>query len=286
MSPAGIDILHTPREMRAWSRFRRAASFEIGCVPTMGALHEGHYSLMRASVKENDATVVTLFVNPAQFGPGEDLDRYPRTWDEDVAGCVREGVAAIYAPDTAGMYPPGYATYIEVERLADHLCGASRPGHFRGVATVVAKLLNAVEPDRAYFGQKDAQQCAIIRRMVQDLDFGVDIVEMPIVRDADGLALSSRNRYLSPDERQHALALPKALAAGAALIAQGGRSAAQVKAAVRDGLAGLDVEYVELADADTVQPLDYVAGRVLLAAAVRVGAARLIDNVKCEVPPS
>lgn len=252
-------------------------------MPTMGALHAGHTALMDASAADNDVTVASIFVNPAQFAPHEDYDSYPRTWETDLEQAEAHGVDVIYAPKASDMYQPNYATYVTVERLQEPLCGGSRPHFFRGVATVVAKLFNAVEPDRAYFGQKDAQQCAIIRRMVRDLDFGIEIVELPIVRAEDGLALSSRNAYLSADERERALHLPAALQRGAALLEQGERDAARVKAAVRAAMDGIEVDYVELVHRDEITPLERVQGRVLLAAAGRVGKTRLIDNVVYEV---
>ncbi len=279
-----MRILETPTEMRTWADEQRRNGRTIGCVPTMGALHEGHASLIRAAVAENDAAVLTLFVNPTQFGPNEDFSRYPRTFDADRALAESLGVASLYVPTAQDMYPDGYATYVEVEELGNGLCGRSRPGHFRGVATVVTKLLCAVKPHRAYFGQKDAQQLAIIQRMTRDLDLGVEIVPMPIVREPDGLAMSSRNRYLSVDDRQRALCLHRALETGRNLMAQGERRAAKVLDAVRQELAEADrVDYVELVNAETLTPLEQVDGRVLLAVAAFVGTTRLIDNLNYEV---
>lgn len=278
-----MNVFRDAAAMRAWSREQRCAGRTIGLVPTMGALHDGHTALMDGSVANNDVTVASVFVNPAQFAPHEDYDSYPRTWETDVAQAAAHGVEVIYAPKASDMYQANYATYVTVERLQDALCGVSRPHFFRGVATVVAKLFNAVEPDRAYFGQKDAQQCAIIRRMVRDLDFGIEIVELPIVRDADGLALSSRNAYLSAEERELALHLPTALQRGAALLKQGERDVERVKATVREAMDGIEVDYVELMDGDEITPLERVEGRVLLAAAGKVGKTRLIDNVVYEV---
>ncbi len=279
-------VIRTPDEMRAWSEERRREGRSVGLVPTMGALHEGHLSLIRAAVAENDVAVVSIFVNPTQFGPNEDFAGYPRTFDADRAKAEEAGATVIYAPTAEAMYPPGYATYVEVEGLGEHLCGRSRPGHFRGVATVVAKLFNAVRPHRAYFGRKDAQQCAIIRRMARDLDFGIEIVEMPTVREPDGLALSSRNRYLSEKERREALALHRGLEAGRRALESGERDPARVVAAVRRELEradGVNEDYIELVDAETIRPVDRVAGKVLLAVAARVGNARLIDNIEYEV---
>ena len=228
---------------------------EIGLVPTMGAFHEGHLALLRAARDENELVVASLFVNPAQFGEGEDLARYPRDEARDAELAEEAGVDVLYVPEPAEIYPPGFETWVEVERLGAMLEGEYRPGHFRGVATVCLKLFNLVRPHRAYFGQKDAQQVAVVRRMVRDLAVPVEIRVVPTVRDADGLALSSRNAYLSPEERERALALPRALAARD-----------------RSELDGLEVDYFEEAD---------FAPRVL-AAAVRVGSTRLIDNVVLE----
>jgi pantoate--beta-alanine ligase len=231
----------------------------IGLVPTMGAFHDGHLSLFRAAREESDTVVVSLFVNPAQFGPGEDLDRYPRDEERDEAMAQEAGVDVLFAPSADEVFPPGFQTWVDVEKLGRGLEGDARPGHFLGVATVCLKLFNLVRPDRAYFGQKDAQQAAVIRRMVRDLNVPLEIRVLPTVRDADGLALSSRNLYLSPEERERALSLPRALAT-------------RDPERAREMLRGLDVEYVEVADFDPK----------VLAAAVRVGSTRLIDNVVLE----
>jgi len=228
----------------------------VGLVPTMGAFHEGHLALFRAARAENDLVVASLFVNPAQFAANEDLDAYPRDEQRDSKTAEEAGVDLLFAPETGELYPPGFQTWVEVEELGSRLEGEQRPGHFRGVATICLKLFNIVRPDRAYFGQKDAQQVAVVKRMVRDLDLEVAIRVVPTVRDADGLALSSRNAYLSPKERELALALPWALAT---------KDAAQARARLN----GLDVDYVEVADFEP---------RVL-AAALRVGKTRLIDNV-------
>jgi pantoate--beta-alanine ligase len=230
-----------------------------GLVPTMGAFHAGHVALFRVARAENDLLVASLFVNPAQFGRDEDLARYPRDEERDAAIAEEERVDVLFAPPVEEMYPPGFQTWVEVEELSRGLEGDVRPGHFRGVATVCLKLFSLVRPDRAYFGQKDAQQVAVVRRLVRDLELGVEIRSVPTVRDADGLALSSRNAYLSPDERARALALPRALAT-------------RDPARARELLAGLEVDYVAVADFDPP----------VLAAAVRVGSTRLIDNVPLE----
>jgi pantoate--beta-alanine ligase len=273
-------VLETAKQMRDWSRQQRAQGRSIGLVPTMGALHEGHASLIRESVANNDVTVLSIFVNPAQFAPHEDFESYPRTFEDDCIMAQELGVTAIYAPRSDRVYPDGYATYVTVERLSEGLCGGSRPVFFRGIATVVTKLFNAVDPDRAYFGQKDAQQCAIIKRMVRDLEFDIDIVEMPIVREADGLAMSSRNRYLSAGDRQRALCLSRALQHAKELMDAGERDTAVITAAVRDRMQDVPIDYIALVDANDVSPLERVDRPILLAVAANIGPARLIDNLK------
>ncbi|MFA6240300.1 MAG: pantoate--beta-alanine ligase [Candidatus Hydrogenedentales bacterium] len=277
-----IVIAHAD-EMRDWSRRQRNAGKSVGFVPTMGALHEGHASLMRAASAGNDVAAASIFVNPAQFAPHEDFGAYPRTFDADCAMCEASGIGVVYAPQVATVYPEGYATYVTVEALDRGLCSKSRPHFFRGVATVVCKLFNVVEPDRAYFGQKDAQQCVIIKRMARDLDFAVEIVEMPIVREQDGLAMSSRNKYLSSEERIRALCISRGLAKAHALLDAGERDAATIVAAVRAEMQHENIDYVELVDAETLEPLDTVRGTILLAAAANMGKARLIDNIKYKV---
>ena len=270
--------------MRAWSREQRRQGKTIGFVPTMGALHDGHISLMKTAHGENEVAVVSIFVNPAQFAPNEDYGQYPRTWEADRRAAEEIGIDAVYMPTAQAMYPEGYATYVAVEGLAKDLCGASRPGFFRGVATVVVKLFNAVEPDRAYFGQKDAQQYAVIKRMTRDLDLGIEIVEMPIVREPDGLALSSRNTYLTPEERRRALCISRSLFQARTALEQGERDPRKLVDAVRRGMAEVDeIDYVALVDAEEITPIESVAGTILLAVAARVGATRLIDNIKYAV---
>ena len=272
-------VLDTADAMRAWSEEQRRAGKTIGFVPTMGALHEGHASLMRVASKENDIAIASIFVNPAQFAPHEDFDKYPRTWDADLKICEDCGVVAIYAPRKDAIYPPGYATYVDVEGLSEGLCGVTRPIFFRGVATVVMKLFNAVRPHRAYFGQKDAQQCAVIRRMTEDLEFGIEIVILPTVREADGLAMSSRNRYLSAEEHERALCLSRSLFAAEQMVRDGVRDAKAIVEFVRAGMADVQIDYVKLVDADTMQPVERIDRPGVLAVAAFVGPARLIDNV-------
>lgn len=277
-----MDVLAAPAEMRAWHAARPDAA--LGLVPTMGALHEGHLSLARRSLAENEATVASIFVNPAQFGPGEDLARYPRDEARDLRLLRALGVDAVYLPDAAAMYPDGYETYVTVEGLARRLEGASRPAHFRGVATVVTKLFIAVRPDRAYFGRKDAQQLRVVRRLARDLDLPVAVVACDTVREADGLAMSSRNANLSPADRAAAPVLARALRAAAARYAAGERSADALRAAARETLAAeprAAVDYVSLADAASLAEIEGEArGPALLSLAARFGPVRLIDNVE------
>jgi pantoate--beta-alanine ligase len=256
----------------------------VGLVPTMGALHAGHLSLIEAARAETGYVVVSIFVNPTQFGPNEDLNRYPRPLQHDLELCEKTGVDLVFHPQPAVMYPPGYRTFAEVSELQDVLCGASRPGHFRGVATVVLKLFNLVQPDRAYFGQKDAQQVCIIRQMVRDLNVPVEIHVCPIVREADGLALSSRNEYLGSEERRRATVLYRALTEAKRRIETGERDAAAVRQGMAELIAsvpGTVLDYAAVVDADSLQDLSRIdAGRpVLLALAVRIGGTRLIDNL-------
>lgn len=254
----------------------------VGFVPTMGYLHEGHLSLVDQSIKENDMTVVSIFVNPTQFGPGEDLDRYPRDIKSDTRLLRQRGVDLLFFPENKTMYRDDFSTFVEVEGLGDVLCGKSRPTHFRGVTTVVLKLFNLVQPTVAYFGQKDAQQAIIIKKMVRDLNLNLKIRILPIVRDEDGLALSSRNRYLTDKDRQSALLLPNTLAEARQLIKNGNKESKTVKQKIKKGLEkdpAIKVDYVEIVSLSELKNLKkIVSNDTLVAAAVRVGATRLIDN--------
>jgi pantoate--beta-alanine ligase len=282
-----IEIVETIEETRAAVARARALAHSVGLVPTMGALHEGHASLIRQARAETGFVVASIFVNPAQFGPGEDFERYPRPFDADVRLCERERADLVFHPAPATVYPPGFRTAIEVPGLQDLLEGASRPGHFRGVAMVVLKLLNMVRPDVAYFGQKDAQQFRLLEQMARDLDLPVALRMCPIVRAPDGLALSSRNVYLDPAQRQAAPSLFRALEEVRMQVATGERQAAELLRLARDRIAaapGARLDYVAVVDFDTLQPIEILRGRVLVAAAVYFGATRLIDNLLLEIP--
>jgi len=271
-----MEIVRTVAAMRAAVAGRR-----VGFVPTMGYLHEGHLSLVREARARADVVVVSIFVNPTQFGPNEDLARYPRDLERDVAMLSKEGVDLVFAPEANEIYPAGARTFVEVEGLSDRLEGASRPGHFRGVATVVTKLFEIVRPEVAVFGQKDAQQALVIRRMVRDLIIDVEVVVAPTKRDEDGVALSSRNVYLSADERRAAGAIPRALAAARRALAQGERDPERIVAAARavlDAEPLLRLDYLALVDAETLDRLERARGEMLLAVAVFAGKTRLIDN--------
>ncbi|HWM62497.1 MAG TPA: pantoate--beta-alanine ligase [Solirubrobacterales bacterium] len=279
----GVDVFREKTALRAALAEARRAGRSVGLVPTMGYLHEGHLSLLRAARAECDVVVMSLFVNPTQFGPGEDFERYPRDERRDAELAAQAGVDAIWAPTVEEVYPDGFATQVEVGRLAEVLCGdPARRGseHFRGVATVVAKLFNAVQPEVAYFGQKDAQQVAVIRRMARDLDFPVRIEALPIVREPDGLAMSSRNAYLAPADRERATALSRALRAVEREAGAGPLDAA-LEAGHRElSAAGIEPEYLEARDPDELTPIGELnGGPVLVAVAAQVGAARLIDNL-------
>jgi pantoate--beta-alanine ligase len=276
-----MRILRTIAEVREAVRHARAQNQTVGLVPTMGAFHEGHLSLMREARANNDLVVVSLFVNPTQFAPNEDLSTYPRDEHEDARLAEAEGVDILFAPAPEEIYPDGFATNIHVSGLTDVLDGASRGAHhFDGVATVVTKLFGIVRPDVAYFGQKDAQQVLVVRRVVRDLDLDVRIEACPIVREPDGLAMSSRNVYLDPAARQQATALNRALDAAQALHDGGERDAGSIRAAALKVLkdAGIHPEYLELRDAETLEPVAYTTRATLIAVAAHVGAARLIDN--------
>ena len=276
-----MDICYTIKDVRervnAWKR----EGLTVGFVPTMGYLHEGHKSLMEAARANNDKVVVSVFVNPMQFGPNEDLESYPRDFEKDCALCESVGVDLIFHPEPKEMYTDGFCSYVDMNGLTTELCGKSRPIHFRGVQTVVLKLFNIVKPDRAYFGQKDAQQLAVIKRMVKDLNVDTDIVGCPIIREADGLAKSSRNTYLNPDERKAALILSRSLKLGRELIENGETDSNAVIKAITDSINTeplAKIDYVDVVDFDTITPVDRIGKSVLVAIAVYIGKTRLIDN--------
>jgi len=276
-----MRVLRTPAELSEWTEAARREGRRVGLVPTMGFLHRGHLSLMEACRGRADLTAVSIFVNPTQFGPNEDLARYPRDLEGDLKKCRETGVDVVFAPESGAMYPAGHRTFVEVAQLQDGLCGARRPGHFRGVATVVTQLFALARPHLAVFGDKDWQQLQIIRRLAVDLHLGVEVVGMPIVREADGLAMSSRNAYLSPVERTRALALSRGLGAARARWAAGERQADVLREAARAELRAAEVreDYVELVTPDTLEPLaraERADARLLVAGFV--GTTRLIDN--------
>ena len=276
-----MKVVKTIQEVRAQVQAWRKEGLTVGLVPTMGYLHEGHQSLIRKSVSENDRTVVSVFVNPIQFGPNEDLEAYPRDLNRDMKAVEEAGGDLIFHPEPSEMYPGHFTSFIDTTETTELLCGAVRPIHFRGVCTVVGKLFNIVLPDKAYFGQKDAQQLATIRRFVRDLNFPVEIVACPIVREEDGLAKSSRNTYLNPQERQAALILSKSLKLGKAAIEQGERNAQRIIDIIRQNLQTeplARVDYVEVVDFENIQRVETIQGETLVAIAVYIGKTRLIDN--------
>jgi len=280
-----MRLVHTVSEMKKLSNEDLKSGKKIGFVPTMGYLHKGHLSLVEAARKENDIVVVSIFVNPTQFGPNEDYSRYPRDLERDLRLLEPFGVDYVFVPSVEEMYPPFYSVYVEETELSKYLCGASRPGHFRGVCTVVAKLFNIVKPTRAYFGQKDAQQFRVLRRMVENLNMDVEMIEMPIVREEDGLAMSSRNVYLNEDERKEATRLYKSLLRAKELIDSGERDVQKIKQEMFRVLEHplLRIDYVEIVDEKTLRPVDKIESKIIIALAVFVGKARLIDNIIFDV---
>jgi len=275
-----MRIIETVKEMQAVAEELRKTR-KIGFVPTMGYLHEGHLALVRRSKEVADVTVVSIFVNPIQFGPNEDFARYPRDFERDRKLLEQEGTDIIFYPEAKEMYPENYSTYIQVRGLEDHLCGLSREGHFIGVATVVAKLFNAVKPHVAVFGQKDYQQLKVIQRMVRDLNMDLEVIGLPTVREKDGLAMSSRNTYLSHEERERSLLIYKSVRLVEDLYKKGERNAGELKRQAREVLTaagGIEIDYVSISDAETLDELESISGRAVYAVAVRCGKTRLIDN--------
>jgi pantoate--beta-alanine ligase len=281
------EVITKIAELRRRLDARRQRGASIGLVPTMGALHRGHAKLLETARRENDFVVATIFVNPIQFDRAADLETYPRTMEEDLRVCEEQGVNLVFAPAPEELYPREQLTFVESPRLTEHLCGAHRAGHFRGVATVVLKLFNIVQPDRAYFGEKDAQQLAVIRRMVEDLNVPVGVVPVATVREEDGLALSSRNKHLTPDQRRIAVVLSRALRRAGDRITEGERCAKALREEALKTIAqhpGARVEYFEVTDPGTLQPVEMVQGPVLIAAAMWLGSTRLIDNMMSRPP--
>lgn len=279
-------IIDTIEKMKNTAELVREEGKRIGFVPTMGYLHEGHLSLMKRAKEENDFVVVSIFVNPTQFGAEEDFETYPRNLQRDRQLAERAGVDVIFHPTSKEMYPKGYKTFVQVERITEKLCGASRPGHFRGVTTVVNKLFQIVKPNKAYFGQKDGQQVVVIEQMVKDLNMDVEIISCPIVREADGLAMSSRNTYLNDAERSAALVLSRSLLMAREMIENGERNAHQIKNLIvstieKEPLAAID--YVEVVHGESLEPVDRIKGKLLIALAVKIGKTRLIDNILMKV---
>jgi pantoate--beta-alanine ligase len=280
-----LDTVHTIEWMKQVARQARAEGRTSGFVPTMGALHAGHMSLVRAAKAECQPVIASIFVNPMQFAPNEDFQKYPRTFDSDRSQLEKAGVDYVFAPESAEMYPPGFRTWVNVDGLSDRLDGRSRPGHFRGVTTVVLKLLQIVQPQKAYFGRKDAVQARLIRQMARDLHLDTEVVVCPIVRESDGLAMSSRNTYLDPSERRAATALYLALDGARRAIERGERDALRLMAAMREILRAeplIEIDYVEIVDDDTLEQVTRLRGVCLAMVAARVGATRLIDNLLIE----
>ena len=276
-----MKIAVTIKEVREQVKEWKKQGLSVGLVPTMGYLHEGHKSLIDRAVAENDKVVVSVFVNPMQFGPTEDLESYPRDMDRDAALCEDAGADLIFHPEPSEMYEDDFSSFVDMNTLTGGLCGKTRPIHFRGVCTVVAKLFNIVTPDRAYFGQKDAQQLAVIRHMVSDLSYGIEIVGCPIIREEDGLAKSSRNTYLNPEERKAALILSQSLKEGKKLVEAGEKDASKIKKVITDKINTeplAKIDYVEVVDWKTLEPVETIEGTILTAIAVYIGKTRLIDN--------
>ena len=281
-----MELLSKVSEVREYIKAWKKEGFSVGFVPTMGYLHEGHKSLIEKAAQENDKVVVSIFVNPTQFGPNEDLSTYPRDIERDKKLCMEGGTSLIFNPEPSEMYLEGAATYVNVDNLTEGLCGAKRPGHFSGVCTVVSKLFNIVSPDKAYFGEKDAQQLAVIKRMVRDLNFDVQIVGCPIIREEDGLAKSSRNKYLSGEERMAAVVLSESLNRAKKLLNEGVREADIIKSAIVEEISSeisARIDYVEVVDSLSLETVEKIEKAILVAIAVFIGKTRLIDNFTFEV---
>ena len=279
-----MELAKTIKSVRSLVNVARSKDKKIGFVPTMGALHIGHISLIEAARKNTDFVVVSIFVNPTQFGPGDDFEKYPRPLDADLEICKKAGADVVFAPSAKEMYPTENLTWVDVERLTQPLCGRSRPGHFRGVATVCTKLFNIVAPDTAFFSQKDAQQAAVVKKMAADLNMSLEIVVCPTVREKNGLAISSRNRYLTAQEKKDAASIYKSLRKCEQMVKQGIRETEPIIAQMRKILSPVSsIEYISIVDAQTLQNLDKIAGTAIAAVAVKIGSTRLIDNILIDV---
>lgn len=275
-----MKVIEDLKELKQFVKEQKKLGKSIGLVPTMGYLHEGHQALMKKAREENDIVIVSDFVNPIQFGPNEDYDAYPRNLEHDIEKCTEQGVDILFVPTVEDMYSTNYATYVNVEGLTDNLCGAQRPGHFRGVCTVVIKLFNITKANRAYFGKKDIQQLMIIRRMVRDLDIDIEIVALPIIRETDGLAKSSRNKYLSDEQRKAALSLSKALELAQTMIDKGEKNTKVLREAMREIFEKLPctIDYIKIVDGETLKDIENITGPSIIALAIKFGTTRLIDN--------
>jgi pantoate--beta-alanine ligase len=283
-----MKVVETIKQVRDSVKAARGRGKKIGFVPTMGALHTGHVSLIERAAKDCDYVVVSIFVNPTQFGPGEDFKKYPRPLQADLQICKKAGVDLVFAPSPRQMYGKDNLSWVTVEKLSEPLCGRFRPGHFRGVTTVCCKLFNVVLPDAAYFGQKDAQQAVVVKRMVADLNMPLKIVVCPTVREANGLAMSSRNQYMTPQQRKDAALIYESLQKCRQMIKQGGRDAGKIKSQMRkilNRIPSAEIQYVSIVDAETLQYLDQARGKILAAVAVKIGRTRLIDNILINTPP-
>lgn len=281
-----MRVIEYINDLKAIVRSQKSAGKSIGFVPTMGYLHEGHISLVKSSLHDNEFTIMSIFVNPTQFGPNEDFGKYPRDLDRDLIMAENAGVDVVFVPSVQEMYPDGYVTYVNVEEITQELCGQSRPGHFKGVTTIVNKFFNIVEPNKAYFGQKDAQQVVVIKRMVKDLNMNVEIITCPIVREKDGLAMSSRNAYLNSEERKAALVLSKSLFEAEELVKSGERDGLKIIEFINNKITSESlacVDYIKVSDPESLEDVAIINKKVLIALAVKFGTTRLIDNILVEV---
>jgi pantoate--beta-alanine ligase len=280
-----MEIIENIASMQAFAERKRMEDKLMGLVPTMGSLHEGHLTLIREAKSRTDIVVVSIFVNPTQFGPGEDYDSYPRDLERDARKVISAGGDIIFSPSASDMYPEGYLTYVDMGKVTEPLCGLSRPAHFRGVATIVNKLFNIIKPHKAFFGQKDYQQSVVIKRMVKDLNMDIDIIVLPTVRGPDGLAMSSRNSYLSEEERKVSPVLYKSLTIASGMIREGERNARKILSAIKRMIEKeplVSIDYIAMTDSETLEDIDEIKGKTLIALAVRIGKTRLIDNILIE----